>query len=540
MKKLFTCVAFLCMFHVMPILAFTQVILDSAEWHNDAVNTIGTGTVSVGRLDTDCAGFSDSRYNNGLVVNAVGSTVYFRTAKRGNISGVPSNGGTLIASTFLTGTIENKPALVKLRDGKWYVFVTTTDGKLYKLNVTSGGIIATTGSMSQIVSIRRPGTSGCSVQDQIVASPVVQLEAESNSAYTLGEDIVMVATKHGCGSTTTNMVYAFDAADITQPPLWVFNQFGDYAMDFSENIVLDKSRNALFCVSHLTVGAFQNTLWRLNTVTGNLEWAADFNSIHSRPILGNPALGQLNHLYAVDMLGYLHAIDPETGVEDWNLHLSLVPGVYADLPVSLGEGAFAGQVLVTTTEGILYSVYDNGTLLDGGVEFLWTYKPCCSVKVKTSAAILGATGKCYVGQDDGTVHQINMATGANEKYSMAYFTVPPPATAPCAELEIYKADMRYKLVHTHWGPEGVIIQNNIPEFVESNHPDLNTWTGAIDSAWENPGNWQPNRVPTATTDVFIKCYTEITISSMATCRSMEIQPEAILTITPGFKLTVVH
>ena len=63
------------------------------------------------------------------------------------------------------------------------------------------------------------------------------------------------------------------------------------------------------------------------------------------------------------------------------------------------------------------------------------------------------------------------------------------------------------------------------------------WTGAVDSLWENSGNWSCGRIPDVNTDVIINSGT-VTINSAAICRSISAAPAANITVTPGFSLRV--
>ena len=65
------------------------------------------------------------------------------------------------------------------------------------------------------------------------------------------------------------------------------------------------------------------------------------------------------------------------------------------------------------------------------------------------------------------------------------------------------------------------------------------WTGAINSAWENPGNWGCGTLPDANTDVIINSGTAI-VNSNATIRSLSLAPSVNLTVHSGFKLTINH
>jgi len=65
------------------------------------------------------------------------------------------------------------------------------------------------------------------------------------------------------------------------------------------------------------------------------------------------------------------------------------------------------------------------------------------------------------------------------------------------------------------------------------------WTGAINTAWENAGNWSCGTLPDANTDVIINSGTVI-VNSNATIRNLSLAPAVNITVNSGFKLTVNH
>jgi trimeric autotransporter adhesin len=83
-----------------------------------------------------------------------------------------------------------------------------------------------------------------------------------------------------------------------------------------------------------------------------------------------------------------------------------------------------------------------------------------------------------------------------------------------------------------WGTQGIAS-------VTINTPP-NNWTGAVSTAWENPGNWSCGVVADATTDVVINSGTVIVNSNTAICRTLTLSPGVIFTVNPGFKITIVH
>jgi hypothetical protein len=67
----------------------------------------------------------------------------------------------------------------------------------------------------------------------------------------------------------------------------------------------------------------------------------------------------------------------------------------------------------------------------------------------------------------------------------------------------------------------------------------NTWTGMVNTSWENPGNWSCNKVPDINTDVIIADGIVI-LNSNASCRTLSVSPGASFIVATGFTLTVTH
>lgn len=69
----------------------------------------------------------------------------------------------------------------------------------------------------------------------------------------------------------------------------------------------------------------------------------------------------------------------------------------------------------------------------------------------------------------------------------------------------------------------------------------NKWTGAVNTAWENPGNWGCGIIPNATTDVTIPTglVNYPVVNSAAVCRRIKQQPSTTVLVKTGFSLTLV-
>ncbi len=67
----------------------------------------------------------------------------------------------------------------------------------------------------------------------------------------------------------------------------------------------------------------------------------------------------------------------------------------------------------------------------------------------------------------------------------------------------------------------------------------NTWTGAVNSSWENPGNWSCLTVPDANTNVVINSGT-VVLSVSTTIRTLSIAAGVSFTVAPGANLTITN
>ena len=66
-----------------------------------------------------------------------------------------------------------------------------------------------------------------------------------------------------------------------------------------------------------------------------------------------------------------------------------------------------------------------------------------------------------------------------------------------------------------------------------------TWTGAIDSTWENPGNWSTDSLPNSNTAVIINSG-NVVLKSNTVIWSLTVNPSARFTVVTGNKLIITH
>jgi RHS repeat-associated protein len=67
-----------------------------------------------------------------------------------------------------------------------------------------------------------------------------------------------------------------------------------------------------------------------------------------------------------------------------------------------------------------------------------------------------------------------------------------------------------------------------------------TWSGSLNTAWENPANWSCNKIPDGFTDVIIPSTSVILplVNSNAACYSLTLKPGTSLTVISGFTLDI--
>ncbi|MEP7107398.1 MAG: hypothetical protein ABI760_05435 [Ferruginibacter sp.] len=68
---------------------------------------------------------------------------------------------------------------------------------------------------------------------------------------------------------------------------------------------------------------------------------------------------------------------------------------------------------------------------------------------------------------------------------------------------------------------------------------LNTWTGAISNAWENPGNWSCNQVPDSNTNSVIYSG-NVVVNSTVTVKSLTVKKDAAVLVGTGNTLNVLQ
>ena len=292
-------------------------------------------------------------------------------------------------------TITNFPNPVVLSNGGGeFIFFGGSDGFLYKLNTS-------TGTFPMAVDTRR---GGC-LADQIVATPAVQLYANSNPPFqsailgSLGyaDDLVFVITKTGCGDDNSNRIIAYYASDLTER--WVYNDPVVQPMGYgSEECAVNYINNLIYCGTKLDPPAVKS-VWAVNTITGGLQWSSNAGSVLNRPQLGQ------NKLYVVSKPGTITRFDPVSGAVIWNTPAA--GGIARDVWVEF-RAPLANRILYVDAAGALHYYEDTGA---SAVPLWPPLDPGGGVKFTGMPVVLpGSSNRAYVGRDDGKMQEVDLST----------------------------------------------------------------------------------------------------------------------------------
>jgi hypothetical protein len=68
---------------------------------------------------------------------------------------------------------------------------------------------------------------------------------------------------------------------------------------------------------------------------------------------------------------------------------------------------------------------------------------------------------------------------------------------------------------------------------------VNTWTGAVNNQWENPGNWSCGIVPIPTNDVIVNAGAAVILNQSTTVNSFAVSPGSTITVNAPNTLTII-
>ena len=309
------------------------------------------------------------------------------------------------------------PTPVSLSSGQEVVFVAGSDGFLYKLDAATGALLGAPADLHRCLSPCLGPADYVCPSDALLATPTVQLYDFSDQAFQgavtraghPNDDLIIVATADGCDDQTHNRIYALYVSDLTIA--WVFNSDGDQLVNRGlGDCALDYGSDTLYCgTDTLDSPVAENSLWAIDTTTGQRRWSANAGPIVNRPLLSQGSTGRL---YVASADGVVSAFAPAGdgfggGLVYWTLAAAASGStVTRNSWLEVRGGAF--HVLVLASDGLLSDVEDGG----GSGTVVWRAQPEPGHQFTSMPVVFPGLQKVYIGRDDGTIQQLDAATGA--------------------------------------------------------------------------------------------------------------------------------
>jgi hypothetical protein len=275
-------------------------------------------------------------------------------------------------------------------------------GRVYSVDATAG--------------VKYLGDTALTGAERVQAGVSAQVRAWSSAAFQAAyTDNVIFAATLNTSSPTNNKVFALKASDGTLAWPTLFNLNGtDYSVDtIAGQPYVDYVNDRLYVASKAGSSGTQQSLWVIKTVDGEAVLKGQPVSpctactVTGRHFDTSPTLswdGATLYLGAMD--GTLYAINTTGLTPKWNLPL----GAGANIKTAAfvwEDYSIPGRLYFTTADGNVRCVQDNGG--SGSACAGWTVT---NVPGASTPLLLG---KLFVGSSNGTVYQIDPATGLTDK-----------------------------------------------------------------------------------------------------------------------------
>jgi hypothetical protein len=284
------------------------------------------------------------------------------------------------------------------------IYIADTDGLVYAVATDTGQIL-------WVVNPNGATTNG------FQGSSSVQLKSFSGGSFTLAHDLVVLGTRNGA-TTTGNQILGLDGN--TGATVWTVtgNSGGVQPMDIINSApTIDYVNLAVWATSRAGCLMTQPSLWKLNPNTGAVLNTQNLGDIDADPTLTIPsdvlfvANNGNTHPAATCVAGnsILYAINPVTGATLATFNTG--DGSVVEFPVVLG---FSSP----------YTILYSGATQVHAVSFnkaTNTFTPLWATTINVPSAPICVTGLglVFVGSNDGKIHELNLATGADVKDEIA-------------------------------------------------------------------------------------------------------------------------
>ena len=229
----------------------------------------------------------------------------------------------------------------------------------------------------------------------------VLVKSFSSAAYTLSTDLYVVGTRNSSTSTANKIIGLNGNTGAT---VWqiVGNANGAPPLDIiSSTPMIDYGRNVVWITSRSAAGTSQPSLWKVDANSGSVLATANLGDIDASPTLTT----QGDVLFVGNNAGTLFAINPADGTTLGSIVTG--DGAIQGFPVpENSQSPF--QIVFSAASTVQMVTFDSATK---------TFSHVWSTPVSSPSAPIGFEGltKVYVGSEDGKIHELDAATGADSK-----------------------------------------------------------------------------------------------------------------------------
>ncbi|MFZ1060311.1 MAG: PQQ-binding-like beta-propeller repeat protein [Candidatus Rokuibacteriota bacterium] len=371
------------------LLAFVGQTLAADTWHRIKFQAIGTSLSDKAWVDGQPEPGWQLTVTNGTYASGTEITLFggWASPKHSEFDWLrvrkavsPEPGAALAAEEALSGAI---------------VIGGDQSGRVYSVD-------ATLGVENWRVDLKTvTGSDADAVQDAVS----VQVRADSNAAFQAAytDDVIFVATRNSSGTpvcgtaNTNNKLLALRAGD--GAVLWTFNLNCTSTVDaIVGQPWVDYTRNYVYVASRAGASGTQPSLWVINGLDGTLVTSFALGHFSTSPTVSSTGAA----LYVGNEAGSLHAIDlsQTPPVLKWTsaVGAAITGFVWED-------AATAGRLYFSANDNTVRCVLDTGS----GATPVWT------TAVPAPSTPLLVDPKLFVGSSDGTLHQLRVSDGVDEK-----------------------------------------------------------------------------------------------------------------------------
>jgi hypothetical protein len=296
--------------------------------------------------------------------------------------GAPINGNEKWRPSMTRGVVQARPTAQKLNGAtEPSIFVGDQSGFAYRIDGATGAITWT-------------GNGGVALGEVIQAQAVVAVRAFSNTLFQqkYPTDLVFFGTRNST-NRASNSLRALRADTGAQ----VFSYQPGNLDQITGAPLIDLQTNTLWIASLRTSGPSLRVIDVLNPAAAPLLTVSDLADIPS----GVTRNGTTNQALVVDRTGLVRGYNLLTRAQVWQVNIGAA--VTAPLVTSLND------FFVSTATGVQRYHVDPAT---NAVTTVWAAPT--AMRLPSSVRVDPTNGKVFVGDGDGFLRRLNLATGALE------------------------------------------------------------------------------------------------------------------------------